>query len=65
MFFSGEARQPIALAMLFLSAPKASNDFTSRSTDTVGSPFIIYDESSPPRANDYLSDADYPIKTYL
>jgi hypothetical protein len=39
--FSGEARQVIALAMLFLSAPKANNDFMSRSTDTVGSPFSI------------------------
>ena len=37
-----ETRQAIALAILFLSAPKASNDFTSRSTDTVGSPFSIF-----------------------
>jgi hypothetical protein len=27
--------------------------------------FIIYDQSSAPSANDYLTDADYPIETYL
>ena len=27
--------------------------------------FIIYDESSPPSADDYLIDADYPIEIYL
>ncbi len=27
--------------------------------------FIIYDQSSSPRADDYLIDADYPIETYL
>ena len=32
---------PIALAMLFLSAPSENSDFTSRSTDTLGSPFSI------------------------
>ncbi len=26
---------------------------------------IIYDESSPPSADDYLIDADYPIEAYL
>jgi len=34
--FSSEVYQAIALAILFLSAPNANNDFTSRSTDTVG-----------------------------
>ena len=27
--------------------------------------FIIYDQSSSPRADDYIIDADYPIESYL
>jgi len=27
--------------------------------------FILYDESSSPRADDYIIDANYPIETYL
>jgi len=34
--------QLIALAILFLVAPTASNDLTRRSSETVGSPFSIF-----------------------
>ena len=28
-------------------------------------PFIIYDQSSSPSADDYIIDVDYPVEAYL
>ena len=36
-----------------------------RANDPPPESFIIYDQSSAPRADDYIIDAYYPIETYL
>ena len=36
-----------------------------RANDPPTEAFIIYDQSSSPRADNYLIDADYPIEAYF